>query len=135
MRYIMLIFGLTGFFGAGIIGYVWKVDCQAGLIDGPTWMQRLSPPDEATRERVLEFDREKRAWPFLLGGAAIGLLGTVLAFDGRRFSAMALLLAAAVGALVFHPLHPYVLICGSALFLAGVLALFVPPRASPPNFA
>ncbi len=136
MRYVVLILGLVGLVGSGVLGYVWMVDCN-DLKDelGPVSHLRRQPASDEMREKALEFDRRARAWPFLYGAAAVGLVGAILAFDRRRFSGMALLLAAAAGTFVFHPHQMYVLIFGSALGLAGLLAVFIFPEAGEPEFA
>jgi len=100
---------------------------------------KVAEQDRQDRAKVAEQDRRGRAWPFLMAGAGLGLFGSLLAYERYRFCGAALLLAAPVGALVLHPfefadfLHPldhYELIFASGLVLAGLLALFIRPRAS-----
>jgi len=141
MRYVVLIIGLAGLVGLGVLGYIWmdnfnelKEDME---LKRKNIQNGVGPPED--REKVAEQDRRGRAWPFLMAGAGLGLFGSLLAYERYRFCGAALLLAAPVGALVLHPfefadfLHPldhYELIFASGLVLAGLLALFIRPRAS-----
>lgn len=136
MRYFVLIIGLVGSVGAGILGYVWMEECQE-LKDefGPGAFHREPPIHEVFYPRIAEFDRRAQAWPFLLAGAGVGLVGVILAFDRRRFSGAALLFAGALGVVSFNPLQKYVMIFGLALVLAGLLALFSGPPPPKPAFA
>ena len=136
MRYIVLIVGSVGLVGSGILGYVWMEECKE-LKDeqGPGSYIRRPPVPEVFYHKVTEFDRRAQAWPFLFGGAAVALPGAILAFDRRRFSGSALLLAGAVGVVLFNPLQLHVILFGSALALAGLLALFIGPAPPKPAFA
>jgi hypothetical protein len=136
MRYLVLIVGLAGSVGAGILGYVWMEECEELKVEfGPGVFLRQPPIHEVYYHRIAEFDRRAQAWPFLLTGAGVGLVGVILAFDRRRFSGSALLLAGAVGVIPFNPSQKYVMVFGSVLVLAGLLAMFSGPPPPKPAFA
>jgi len=129
MRYVVLIFGLVGAVGSGFIGYQWMDGFNHEKVD----MAEIRPlahtgffKSEALG-KIAEFDRRAKAWPFLLTGAVLGLLGCLLAFERRRFSGSALLLCAALGPVVFNP---PVAIFTFGLVLAGLLALFIRPLSA-----
>ncbi len=126
MRYVVLLFGLVGAVVSGYLGYLWMdnfyhqkaitAEMRQHTATGYYKLEAL--------EKIAEFDRQAKAWPFLLTGAVLGLLGSILAFERRRFSGSALLLCAALGPVVYKPLVA-LFICG--LILAGLLALFIRP--------
>jgi hypothetical protein len=137
MRYVVLIVGLISVVGSGVLGYVWMDNCKELESDlGPGSFLRTSQfLDEETHAKLVDYDRRMKAWPFLFGGAAVGLIGVLIAYERRRYSGAVLLLAAAVGVIVFYPKHLYVIIFGSGLVLAALLALFIKPCLPSPSQA
>jgi hypothetical protein len=134
MRYVVLIVGLIAVVGSGVLGYVWMDNCKELNYElGPISFLRTSPVvDEERHAKLVDFDRRMKAWPFLYGGAGLGLIGVLLAYERRRCSGAVLLLAAAVGVFTFYPSHLYVIVFGSGLVLTAVLALFIGPLSPRP---
>jgi hypothetical protein len=136
LRIGVFLLGLAGSLGSGFLGYWWRNetrDRRPGFDQAVHDFRRRCDilgidPTEVAREpfwRELEqeyraFQRQDRAYPFLLAGSVIGLVGAVLALRGRDRSSAALLLVAALGPAV---LDPTALRFSFALVLAGLLAL------------
>jgi hypothetical protein len=93
--------------------------------NNPTFRALIELDSEAAW-KLSQYEKRGRAIPFLFGAVVLGGAGAVLAFLGKGMSAAALLLAAALGPAIINPLG---LIFTCPLVVAGVLALFVRPRA------
>ena len=133
MRILVFVLGLLGVLGCAVLGgalyYALFVDPRSTLDSRMTVIRqaaKLGLPNlragiEADHEAVL---REWRTFLMLWPAAGLALVGSILAFRRRGFSAAALLLAAVVGPTFFFP---KTIIFTGILILAGVLALLIRP--------
>ncbi len=132
MRLVVVFLGLAGLLLAGWLGRLWLTHHMAKR-EWVNW-DRLAVKEgfasPKTRAELTAFDQQAKGLQFLISGYALGLLGVGLANRGRRFSAAALLLSAALGPAVFAPTA---LIYTSGLALAGLLALTIKPRPPLPE--
>jgi hypothetical protein len=122
MRFVVLGLGVLGVLGAAFVGWV-CMDEHFNLPPLAATMIRDIP------EFRMRYIQEIRAWPFLYAGAALGLLGSLLALSRRRFSSAALLLVGGLGGGVFIIRS---LIFTSPMLLAGVLAFLIGPAKPKP---
>lgn len=128
MRVVVVILGLASLVASGYLGFQWMAAFlleKDGIVYDRLRIKRHYA-DESTQAMVARFDRQAKAWPFLIAGCALGLLGALMALRRRRLSALALFLCAALGPAVFDPRS---LVVTGGMLLAGLLALTIrPPR-------
>jgi hypothetical protein len=139
MRVAVLVLGILGGLGAGALGVLWLMNCNKDrdiielLRSDPNLRDaNLGIPGQAfiqtPRDAIREYDRRVRAYPFLLAGLLLGVVGGVLALLGRGKSGAVLLALACLGPAV---LNPWSLIFTFLLPVAAGLSLFVRPRPQP----
>jgi hypothetical protein len=98
------------------------------MIDATRQLVEVGFAGEAGKAELVEFDKRAKAWPYLFIGAALGIVGGVLAFLRKGVIAGPVLLAGAILPAVFHPVS---LVFASPLVLAGILAFFVRSGQAP----
>jgi hypothetical protein len=129
LRVGVFLLALAGTASAGFLGYVWwngfagdKDRAEAKLHDVRPLLGSVGE-FLAERERAQEdYESRAKAYPFLLAGAALGLLGGLFVLTRQDKSGAVLLLLAVAGPAVFVPA---VLLVTFPLPLAGAGALFV----------
>jgi hypothetical protein len=136
LRVGALVLALLGSAGSLFLAYQWRSDFEKekekialglAFLEFAGEIEKEVPPDpkqaEALAKARAAYDqlaRAVRAIRFLFAGAALGLLGGLLALLGRTSCAAALLLVAAAGPAVLLPLT---LVFTCPLVLGGLLAL------------
>jgi hypothetical protein len=129
LRVGVFLLALVGATAAGFLGYVWWGGLSGDMHKGETKLHDVRPllgsagAFLAERERAQgEYESRAKAYPFLLAGAALGLLGGLLVLTRQDKSGAVLLLLSVAGPAVFVPA---VLLVTFPLPLAGAGALFV----------
>lgn len=149
MRIAVLVLGILGALSSGLNGFLWWTAFDSGefkmlskmasairddVVTSPNPMSKRQQ-EEAQRfdEAIGKLNRANEAMYFLFAAAAFGLIGGLIALDGRGIAAAALMLCGAIGPIalclaVDFELAKRPLIMTSPLMLGGVLAFFVWPR-------
>jgi hypothetical protein len=129
LRIAVLLLSIIGSAASGIIGALWWVDKNRTVrmieqtrkdpsLGLTSSLSQYSTPEDMERE----VNRRANAFPVLLVGAPLCLLGGILAVLGRTNSGGGLLLLAGVSP---GTLHPHALVFTWPLILAGLLACLV----------
>jgi hypothetical protein len=143
MRYVVLVFALLGLGGTGFIAFIWgwsylaesdwfenrSMELERSLknarpADDNEYRLRREEDVRTFNSSTALFYNWRRTLPFILAGFLFALMGIVLCFLGRGFSAAALLVVGGAGPGVFVPAA---LLYTGSLVVAGLCALFVRP--------
>jgi hypothetical protein len=142
VRVVVLILGILGSLGAGLLAFFLLLAQAASdlLFEKMTQRTTKQAIAEGVDPTTLPFGMEMTTlgewieaahWQgvciwFLLGALVIGLVGAILGFNRRGFSAAMLLFGAFAAPVVVYPGFMTAVV-PSLLLVAGILALFVRP--------
>jgi hypothetical protein len=124
MRYVVLVLAILGALTTGFLGYAWRTNAveKKDMIEMTRGLVEVGFAGEEGKAELVEFDKRAKAWPYLFIGAALGIVGGVLAFLRKGMFAALVLVAGAILPAIFNPSS---LLFTCPLILAGLLAFFV----------